>query len=87
MIRRPPRSTPLYSSAASDVYKRQELIATNPIYAAEVAGWFWSEHNLNALADADNGHGISVAVNGGDNGLNDRMAALLICKDALGCGT
>ena len=25
MIRRPPRSTPLYSSAASDVYKRQGL--------------------------------------------------------------
>src|SRR5665647_1412583 len=26
MIRRPPRSTPLYSSAASDVYKRQPLL-------------------------------------------------------------
>src|SRR5660397_298500 len=26
MIRRPPRSTPLYSSAASDVYKRQLTI-------------------------------------------------------------
>ena len=26
MIRRPPRSTPLYSSAASDVYKRQLLV-------------------------------------------------------------
>ena len=26
MIRRPPRSTPLYSSAASDVYKRQEPV-------------------------------------------------------------
>src|SRR5674476_1409403 len=26
MIRRPPRSTPLYSSAASDVYKRQVYI-------------------------------------------------------------
>ena len=25
MIRRPPRSTPLYSSAASDVYKRQHF--------------------------------------------------------------
>src|SRR5660397_197191 len=25
MIRRPPRSTPLYSSAASDVYKRQSV--------------------------------------------------------------
>src|SRR5660398_61521 len=27
MIRRPPRSTPLYSSAASDVYKRQLFAA------------------------------------------------------------
>ena len=26
MIRRPPRSTPLYSSAASDVYKRQGVV-------------------------------------------------------------
>src|SRR5674476_1156870 len=29
MIRRPPRSTPLYSSAASDVYKRQVLEMIN----------------------------------------------------------
>ena len=28
MIRRPPRSTPLYSSAASDVYKRQDQDTT-----------------------------------------------------------
>src|SRR5665647_2579836 len=28
MIRRPPRSTPLYSSAASDVYKRQPAEST-----------------------------------------------------------
>src|SRR5660398_172715 len=28
MIRRPPRSTPLYSSAASDVYKRQLLVGS-----------------------------------------------------------
>ena len=32
MIRRPPRSTPLYSSAASDVYKRQEEMLS-PSYA------------------------------------------------------
>src|SRR5660398_191446 len=31
MIRRPPRSTPLYSSAASDVYKRQGLVACTSI--------------------------------------------------------
>ena len=30
MIRRPPRSTPLYSSAASDVYKRQDWICVSP---------------------------------------------------------
>ena len=29
MIRRPPRSTPLYSSAASDVYKRQRVICVS----------------------------------------------------------
>src|SRR5450759_239931 len=30
MMRRPPRSTPLYSSAASDVYKRQVRVAPPP---------------------------------------------------------
>ena len=35
MIRRPPRSTPLYSSAASDVYKRQ-AVNMDPISEAEV---------------------------------------------------
>src|SRR5665647_3738044 len=33
MIRRPPRSTPLYSSAASDVYKRQAVDHA-------MGGWF-----------------------------------------------
>src|SRR5660397_261876 len=42
MIRRPPRSTPLYSSAASDVYKRQlldllELTVGTVIAAAWIA--------------------------------------------------
>src|SRR3546814_3985188 len=31
MIRRPPRSTPLYSSAASDVYKRQPVSRFDPL--------------------------------------------------------
>src|SRR5674476_180009 len=34
MIRRPPRSTPLYSSAASDVYKRQAVAARTCVHAA-----------------------------------------------------
>src|SRR5450759_67196 len=37
MIRRPPRSTPLYSSAASDVYKRQGLgLANGPLERGHV---------------------------------------------------
>ena len=35
MIRRPPRSTPLYSSAASDVYKRQLLFFSGLGHLAE----------------------------------------------------
>src|SRR5450759_1138323 len=48
MIRRPPRSTPLYSSAASDVYKRQSLrnIVLFSLFLAVVNTsylmyWFW----------------------------------------------
>src|SRR5660398_50009 len=40
MIRRPPRSTPLYSSAASDVYKRQDgiVMAGNGTFHIQVNG-------------------------------------------------
>src|SRR5674476_1355572 len=39
MIRRPPRSTPLYSSAASDVYKRQDVVPTErPVIIAGTWG-------------------------------------------------
>src|SRR5450759_5700693 len=34
MILRPPRSTPLYSSAASDVYKRQTSYCASPYRAS-----------------------------------------------------
>ena len=37
MIRRPPRSTPLYSSAASDVYKRQRKDVTAKCYGGDVS--------------------------------------------------
>ena len=47
MIRRPPRSTPLYSSAASDVYKRQgKVTAINPSATGyrlpTEAEWAWA---------------------------------------------
>ena len=42
--------------------------------AMESALWFWKVNNLNRFADADNINGMSRAVNGGDNGLADRVA-------------
>eukprot|EP00826_Nyctotherus_ovalis_P052549 TRINITY_DN6680_c0_g1_i2.p1 TRINITY_DN6680_c0_g1~~TRINITY_DN6680_c0_g1_i2.p1 ORF type:complete len:106 (-),score=49.25 TRINITY_DN6680_c0_g1_i2:90-386(-) len=38
MIRRPPRSTPLYSSAASDVYKRQLVLNHCPAKNSNLYG-------------------------------------------------
>lgn len=41
--------------------------------AALSAGWFWSSKGLNALADNRDIVGMTVRVNGGTNGLDDRQ--------------
>ena len=38
------------------------------------AVWFWNTRNLNALADQDDIRGITRRINGGFNGLDDRIA-------------
>src|SRR5660397_294782 len=63
MIRRPPRSTPLYSSAASDVYKRQSL--EGPGNRAAFLGFLCRLHephlfdsgNLSVHPERGGGHG------------------------------
>src|SRR5660397_221931 len=54
MIRRPPRSTPLYSSAASDVYKRQTVLAIrdHTSFAIQIAVWLWLTVIAANLAEA-----------------------------------
>ena len=58
MIRRPPRSTPLYSSAASDVYKRQEYCQAINATDSEIWGndedflCTFFANNLDSLAKA-----------------------------------
>ncbi|MCU1780943.1 glycoside hydrolase family 19 protein [Pseudomonas sp. 14P_5.3_Bac1] len=44
-----------------------------PQWAAESAAWFWSVNGLNALADQDQFNTITRRINGGLNGLEDRM--------------
>lgn len=51
--------------------------------AFESALWFWKTSNLNRFADKDDIHGMSRAVNGGDNGLADRINKYSKNKTAL----
>ncbi len=53
-----------------------ELIATDTELAVDVACWFWTEHGLNALADADDVRAVTKVINGGDIGLADRQTRL-----------
>jgi putative chitinase len=48
------------------------LVAT-PKYAAMTAGWFWSTHDCNRLAEAADWTGLTKKINGGTIGLNDRI--------------
>lgn len=48
--------------------------AATPEVGFRVAGWYWTKHNLNALADAKNFDGITRAINGGLTGKPDRDA-------------
>lgn len=52
-------------------------------YASRSAAWFWESHGLNALADAGEFERITRRINGGVNGLVDRMARLSIASEVL----
>ncbi|MEZ2347558.1 glycoside hydrolase family 19 protein [Terriglobus sp. RCC_193] len=66
--------------AGQDLLKHPELVANNPRLAVDVATWFWTKHDLNPLADADDIRAITHRVNGGENGLDDRKAKLVRAK-------
>ncbi|PWE38472.1 lysozyme [Pseudomonas prosekii] len=56
-----------------------------PQWAAESAAWFWEQKGLNELADRDQFNSITRRINGGLNGLEDRLqlwarARALLCQ-------
>ena len=55
-----------------DLWANPDLVAT-PKYAALTAGWFWSTHNCNAKASAQDWTGLTKIINGGTIGLDDRI--------------
>lgn len=48
--------------------------------AALAAGWFWARNSINALADRDDVRAVTRRVNGGFNGLDDRIKKLDLAK-------
>lgn len=58
-------------SCNDDVLNNPELVATKHPLAS--AAWFWDSLNLNYLADRNDITAITKKVNGGTNGLDDRI--------------
>lgn len=54
-----------------------------PRWAALSAGWYWHSRQLNALADAGSFIRLTRAINGGTNGMDDRLALWDQAKTAL----
>lgn len=60
-----------------NLVSRPDLLL-DPSYGAQAAAWFWSEGNstgksLNLLADAGNYERIGKIINGGTNGMHERL--------------
>ena len=56
-----------------DLIRHPEALES-PLLAARSAAWWWHAHGLNELADTGNTEKVSRRVNGGINGLAERIA-------------
>ena len=65
-----------------DVMTYPELLET-PELAVMVAGWYWDVRNVNAMADRDDVVSVTRKVNGGRNGLAQRIEFLNKAKIVL----
>lgn len=66
-----------------DLVAHPELI-TEPLGAARSAGWFWQSHGCNELADGNMFGKITKTINGGFNGLDERLGYWLAARKAFG---
>jgi putative chitinase len=58
-------------------------LVEEPRYAALSAGWFWNKRGLNALADAMDITTLTIRINGGKIGIDDRIAKINKALDIL----
>lgn len=59
------------------------VLLEQPDNAVKSACWYWSTNGLNALADADDIVGITKRINGGTNGLEERMELYKLAKSVI----
>jgi putative chitinase len=65
-----------------DLLADPELLE-DPVNAARSAAWFWSTHGCNELADAGNFRQITLRINGGFNGYDERVSYWESAKEAI----
>jgi predicted chitinase len=65
-----------------DFIAQPQLVGQIP-FAIWVAGWYWDTRQLNEYADRDDLEGVTLRVNGGYNGLEDRRDYLQKAKSVL----
>lgn len=65
-------------------FEVEPLKLTEPKWGSMAAGNFWRTRNLNALADVGDFIKQTEKINGGQNGLEDRLARRVRARSALG---
>lgn len=65
-----------YGQALGLPLEDQPQLAETPDVAAKVAALYWKRRGINAHADADDIKRVTKAINGGMNGLEDRLSRL-----------
>lgn len=58
-------------------------LLAQPGLAARSAAWFWKSHGLNELADTGDFTRITLRINGGTNGMADRLALYAAAQEVL----
>lgn len=74
-----------YAEAAAasgiDILSNPDM-AAEPDTAVRIAVFYWTSRKVGAWAEADNARMVTKAINGGTNGMDDRLLALARAKEA-----
>jgi putative chitinase len=79
-----------YAATSHGLFGNESLVddptplETNPTLIARAAAWFWKSRNCDKAAARDDIVGVTRAINGGLNGIDDRQYQLARAKKLLG---